>query len=74
MNGQRIETTPTARVPVTKGFWCRDLVSICDLSPREVQTVLDLAGLMKVRPSDFHGALAGKQMAMFFEKPRYGHG
>jgi len=47
----------------------RDLVSIQDFTPDEVRAVLELAALMKSRPADFRGALAGKQVAMFFEKP-----
>jgi ornithine carbamoyltransferase len=34
-----------------------------------VAAVLHLAGIMKARPKNFRSALAGKQMAMFFEKP-----
>jgi len=58
--------------PVNAGieaFASRDLVSICDLSPAEVGAVLDLTGLLKARPADFRGALAGKQIVLFFEKP-----
>jgi ornithine carbamoyltransferase len=69
MNSQslnRIPATPT-RVPNT--FWGPDLVSTRDLGPSGVEAVLHLAGLMKMRPADFRSALAGKQMAMFFEKP-----
>jgi ornithine carbamoyltransferase len=47
----------------------RDLISIADLEPSEVATILELAGLVKARPGDFRTALSGKQMAMFFEKP-----
>jgi ornithine carbamoyltransferase len=47
----------------------RDLVSIADLEPSEVETILELASLVKARPADFRSALSGKQMAMFFEKP-----
>jgi ornithine carbamoyltransferase len=47
----------------------RDLVSIADLEPSEVVTILDLAGLVKARPAEFRTALSGRQMAMFFEKP-----
>jgi ornithine carbamoyltransferase len=54
--------------PVTSTFAGRDLVSIRDLSPIEVETIFHLAGLMKSRPSNFRTALAGKQMVMFFEK------
>ena len=61
--------TPTEAAPETTAFWPRDLVSIRDLSPQEVRAVLDLASLIKQRPADFRGALAGKQMVLFFEKP-----
>lgn len=47
----------------------RDLVSIADLEPSEVETILELASLVKARPAEFRNALSGKQMAMFFEKP-----
>ena len=50
-------------------FWCSDLVSTRDLGPDGVRAVLDLAEIMKARPADFRTALAGRQMAMFFEKP-----
>jgi len=47
----------------------RDLVSIADLEPSEVTTILELAGMVKARPAEFRTALSGRQMAMFFEKP-----
>jgi ornithine carbamoyltransferase len=47
----------------------RDLVSVRDLTPQQVKAVIDLAALIKVRASAFRGALAGKQVVMFFEKP-----
>jgi ornithine carbamoyltransferase len=34
-----------------------------------VEAIFDLAGRMKSRPAEFQTALAGKQIAMFFEKP-----
>jgi ornithine carbamoyltransferase len=49
--------------------WCEDLISINDLGPTGVAAVLDLAALIKARPEDFRGALSGKQIVMFFEKP-----
>ena len=49
--------------------WCEDLISINDLGPSGISSVLDLAVLIKARPIDFRGALAGKQLVMFFEKP-----
>src|SRR5437660_9193392 len=69
VNGQAFNTSQIASVPENKGFWSRDLVSTRDLNPPEVEAVLHLAGLMKSLPAEFRGALAGKQMAMFFEKP-----
>jgi ornithine carbamoyltransferase len=54
--------------PVTTTFPGRDLVSIRDLSPIEVESLFHLASLMKARPEDFRTALAGKHIAMFFEK------
>ncbi|MCU1271167.1 MAG: ornithine carbamoyltransferase [Acidobacteriaceae bacterium] len=47
----------------------RDLVSIRDLSPIEVESLFHLSALVKARPQDFRTALAGKHIAMFFEKP-----
>jgi len=47
----------------------RDLVSTRDLSASEVRSVLDLAAVVKARPSDFRRTLDGKQLVMFFEKP-----
>jgi ornithine carbamoyltransferase len=47
----------------------RDLVSIRDLSPIDVESIFHLAARMKARPETFRSALAGKHIAMFFEKP-----
>jgi ornithine carbamoyltransferase len=47
----------------------RDLVSIHDLAPAEIQQLFNLTVMLKQRPADFRGVLAGKQMVMFFEKP-----
>jgi len=47
----------------------RDLVSIRDLSPIEVESLFHLAAMMKARTDDFRQTLAGKHIAMFFEKP-----
>lgn len=69
MSSTPFETTRAVDARPTLQMLCRDLVSIRDFTPREIETVLDLAELMKTRPADFRGALAGKQMVMFFEKP-----
>jgi len=47
----------------------RDLISIQDFSPDELACTLELASAMKMRPADFRGILAGKQIVLFFEKP-----
>ncbi len=69
MSSHTVSTPQADSVLGPKGFWSRDLVSIRDLAPQEVETVLQLTALMKARPADFRGALAGKQLVMFFEKP-----
>jgi ornithine carbamoyltransferase len=60
---------PAVPQPITTTFPGRDLVSIRDLSPIEVESLFHLASLIKARPEDFRNALAGKHIAMFFEKP-----
>ena len=47
----------------------RDLTSIEDFTPDELACALELAAAMKAHPSDYRGTLAGKQVALFFEKP-----
>src|SRR3979490_2082794 len=47
----------------------RDLISIHDLAPAEILSLFNLTSMLKQRPADFRGTLAGKQMVMFFEKP-----
>jgi ornithine carbamoyltransferase len=69
MNSLPLGSTHVASVADAREFWSRDLVSIRDLSSEEVQTILQLTALMKARPADFRGALSGKQLVMFFEKP-----
>lgn len=69
MSSQPLNSTQVMPAPTTRGYWSRDLLSIRDLSPHQVEAVLHLAGLMKSRPADFRSALTGKQMVMFFEKP-----
>jgi ornithine carbamoyltransferase len=62
-------TAPAAPQPAITTIPGRDLVSIRDLSPIEVESLFHLSALVKARPQDFRGALAGKHIAMFFEKP-----
>ena len=69
MRGQVVERMPAASVPDVSKPAMRDLVSTRDLSASEVRSVLDLAAVVKARPSDFRRTLEGKQLVMFFEKP-----
>src|SRR5688572_3956935 len=47
----------------------RDFLSLDDLSPPELADVLDLAATIKKDVSAFGDRLAGKQIALLFEKP-----
>ena len=69
MKAQALNRTPVAPARIPNTFWGDDLVSTRDLGREGVAAVLHLAGIMKARPKTFRSALAGKQMAMFFEKP-----
>ena len=47
----------------------RDLLSIDDLSPRELGQLLELSAKVKSQPGDYADRLAGRSVAMIFEKP-----
>ena len=47
----------------------RDFLSIDDLAPEELWHLLDEADAVKQDPKAFHDRLAGKQVALIFEKP-----
>jgi ornithine carbamoyltransferase len=69
LKAQAVHTSNVAPFLWPKSWGCEDLISIADLGPAGVEAVLDLTRLIKARPMDFRGALAGKQVALFFEKP-----
>jgi ornithine carbamoyltransferase len=46
-----------------------DYLSVDDLSPQDLVDLLALAAKVKAEPSAFAGALAGKTIALVFEKP-----
>jgi ornithine carbamoyltransferase len=46
-----------------------DYLSVDDLSPKELGELLDLAADVKARPEAFAGRLAGRSIALIFEKP-----
>src|SRR5260370_18496676 len=54
--------------PVQESVASRDLVSVRDFSPAETTSLFELTRVIKSRPGDFRGALAGKQLVLFFEK------
>ncbi len=47
----------------------RDYLSVDDLSPEELAFLLDLSAEVKAKPEDHATALAGRQVALIFEKP-----
>ena len=57
------EKLPAPAVPT------KDLISIHDLPVETVHEILTLAAHMKKNPAAYRNALAGKQLAMLFEKP-----
>jgi ornithine carbamoyltransferase len=69
MSSASLGATPGNQLPGLKESRSRDLVSIRDFAPPELAAILELAALVKAGPADFRGALAGKQLVMFFEKP-----
>jgi len=46
-----------------------DYLSVDDLSPKELGEMLDLAADVKQRPEAYAGRLAGRSIALIFEKP-----
>ena len=47
----------------------RDLLSIDDLSPRDLAQVLELSAKVKSQPGDYADRMTGRSVAMIFEKP-----
>ena len=69
MTTRTLTARPLLPAPALKAASCRDLVSSRDLSPEEAEELLSLTASLKAHPEDYRGALSGKQIAMFFEKP-----
>jgi ornithine carbamoyltransferase len=57
------------KMRATFGLSKPDLISIQDLTPTEVEGILELTGLVKTYPNEFSRALDGKQIVLIFEKP-----
>ncbi len=63
-------TVTSKRAPfATEAKACRDLISISDLTPQEIEYLLELTAVVKENPGEFRNALAGRHVALFFEKP-----
>ena len=61
----------SSTLPPAQSSEHRDLCSVSDFMPAEIESLLDLASAMKVRPHDFRGSLDSKTIVLFFEKPSF---
>jgi ornithine carbamoyltransferase len=68
MSARIFDYATTVSAPINGPAACRDLVSVQDFSPEETKSLFELTHIIKRRPADFRGALAGKQLVLFFEK------
>ena len=69
MKPQILQPDTVMPLPIEAPQVWEDLVSIADIGPEGLHTILKLTTSIKARPADFRGTLAGKQIALFFEKP-----
>ena len=68
-NGAAVSTSPQEKFAAAQeSLRGRDLCSIADLSPAEVEAILALAHAVKAHPEEYRYALDAQQMVMFFEK------
>jgi ornithine carbamoyltransferase len=61
--------TPVATMEKQEQLSVHDLIADQDLTASDVRLIFDLAGRVKASPASYAQALAGKQLAMIFEKP-----
>jgi ornithine carbamoyltransferase len=61
--------TPVATMEKQELLSVHDLIADQDLTAHDVRLIFDLATRVKASPSSYSQALAGKQLAMIFEKP-----
>jgi ornithine carbamoyltransferase len=64
-----VSSAGAVEAPVAAAFTARDLVTDNDLNPSGVRLLLDLAGRMRKDPGEYSRALAGRLLALLFEKP-----
>lgn len=53
----------------SSGDRLKDYLSVTQLTPMALQSLLELAGKIKKSPADFSRSLAGKSVVLLFEKP-----
>ncbi|HEX5410444.1 MAG TPA: ornithine carbamoyltransferase [Terriglobia bacterium] len=61
--------TPVATMEKQEQLSLHDLIADQDLTANDIQLIFDLATRVKSSPAAYAQALAGKQLAMIFEKP-----
>lgn len=61
--------TPVATMEKQEQLSVHDLIADQDLTGNDIQLIFDLANRVKSSPAAYAQALAGKQLAMIFEKP-----
>jgi len=61
--------TPVITMEKQEQLSVHDLVADQNLTANDVRMIFDLAGRVKASPASYAQALAGKQLAMIFEKP-----
>ncbi len=61
--------TPVITMEKQEQLSVQDLVADQNLTANDVRMIFDLAGRVKASPASYAQALAGKQLAMIFEKP-----
>ena len=54
---------------IKKKLSVEDLISIQFLTPQDIELIFESAEAIKKNPADFSQALAGKTLALIFEKP-----
>ncbi len=61
--------TPVVAMDQQEQVSVRDLISDAELTRSDLKLIFELAERVKASPAAYAGALAGKQLAMIFEKP-----
>src|SRR5258708_3722458 len=68
MTPARVFDYAEVSVPAEQSTTGRDLISVKDFSPDEINALFAVTQTVKDRPASYRRALVGKQLVMFFEK------